>query len=101
MYEENKMKLCEFLSETGMKPGFFCEKVGISSTTLYNILSEETEPSLRTANAIYNFTKSFDNSKDKTRHVKYEDMLATNTPENLNDQSVKKRQTKKNNAISK
>lgn len=60
------MKLCEFLNENGMKPSHFCNKVGISSTTLHNLLSGQTMPSLRTAIAIYNFTD---------KKVKYEDML--------------------------
>jgi predicted transcriptional regulator len=79
------MKLCEFLSETGMKPGHFCNKVGISSTTLYNLLSGETMPNLRTAISIYNFTN---------RQVRYEDMLNTTTTDE-SGYNIKKRNTKK------
>jgi DNA-binding XRE family transcriptional regulator len=75
------MKLCEFLSETGMKPSHFCNKVGISSTTLYNILSGDTAPNLRTAISIYNFTN---------KQVRYEDMLNDNV-----HHKIKKRNTKK------
>ena len=76
------MKLCEFLSETGMKPSHFCNKVGISSTTLYNLLSGETSPSLKIAISIYNFTD---------KKVKYEDLLATRE----DTQPIKKRNAKK------
>ena len=60
------MKLLEFLEERGMKPKHFCTKVGISTTTLYNMLSGETMPNLKTAISIYRFTDG---------EVEYEDML--------------------------
>ena len=61
------MRISEFLEETGMKPSHFCKKVGISSTTLYNILAGETSPRLKHAISIHLFTD---------KKVKYEDMLA-------------------------
>ena len=60
------MKISEFLNETGMKPSHFCKKVGISTTSLYNILAGETSPRLKHAIAIHVFTD---------KKVKYEDML--------------------------
>jgi predicted transcriptional regulator len=72
------MKISEFLEETGMRPSHFCNKVGISSTSLYSFIAGETSPRLKHAISIYNFTN---------KKVTYEDMLN----ENLDGEKIKKR----------
>ncbi len=80
------MKLCEFLNEKGMKPSHFCNKVGISTTTLHNLLSGETMPSLPTAIAIFRFTHG---------EVAYEDMLS----DSYNAEEIHHRDRPKNKKI--
>ncbi len=60
------MKIYEFLNDNGMKTSHFCNNVGISTTTLHNLIAGKAMPSLPTAVAIYHFTDG---------KVKYEDML--------------------------